>query len=76
MLVHMATDQHTTNTNLLSPVKHVAALFTACTHTLYVKILLGDITSYRFWAKVLLDVHEMRAALLVPTKVEGDASAA
>ncbi len=68
MLVHMATDQHTTNTNLLFPVKHVAVLFTICPHTLYRKIRLGEIPSYRFGRKVLLDINEVRAALRVPSK--------
>jgi excisionase family DNA binding protein len=72
----MGIEQHTGNANLLLSVKRVALLFTICPHTLYNKVRLREIPSYRFGRKVLLDVDEVRAALRVPVKAKGNDDAA
>jgi excisionase family DNA binding protein len=57
-------------------VKEVASRFGVCPHTLYEKIRLGIIPSYRFGRKILLDPEEVRNVLRVVPKVKGGSDAA
>jgi hypothetical protein len=52
-------------------VPQVAAHFDVCPYTLYEKVRLGLIPSYRFGRKVMLDPEEVRAAMRAPTKAHG-----
>jgi excisionase family DNA binding protein len=57
-------------------VKQVAKHFGVCSFTLYEKIRLGIIPSYRFGRKILLDPQEVKATLRVAPKPKGGPDAA